>query len=124
MKPDVKKRLDHLILMQRLKIGLVALGVAFAIAGLLIFVGYEQTINIDKVIAKTPMKGTIVKVTRRAGRKGGYILQVKLKDGRSVKAFSRLPRVPFARDRLTLMQATHESGKKTYTATGFENPPK
>ncbi|HHK73950.1 MAG TPA: hypothetical protein ENJ57_02155 [Rhizobiales bacterium] len=124
MKPEVKKRLDHLIFMQRLKIGLIALALAIGVASLLIFVGYEQTVNIDKVIARTPLRGEVLKVTRKGGRKGGYILQIRLKDGSSVQGFSRLPRIPFVGDHMTLMRATHESGQKSYLATGFVNPPK
>ncbi len=124
MNPDVKKRLDRLIFMQRLKIGLIALGIAIAVSALLIFVGYEQTINIDKVVSSTPVKGEIVSIIRGAGRKSGYILSVKLDDGRKVQAVSRLPRAPIAGERLVLKEAMHESGQKSYMTTGFVNPPK
>ncbi len=119
MNPDVKKRLDRLILMQRLKYGLAAIAIAIAVSSLLLFVGYEQTIHIDSVVATTAMSGTISQVKHGAGRKSGFKLTVKLDDGRSVEAVSFLARVPFKGERLSLSEITHKSGRKNFTVTRF-----
>ncbi len=122
MKADVKKRLDRLIFMQRLKYTLVATGVAIAVLGFLFFVGYEQTIRMDKVVATTNIDGTITQIKPGSGRKGGFRLKVSLDDGRSVGAVSFLPGFPFKGERLTLNEIIHKSGKKDFIVTRYEAP--
>ncbi len=122
MKADVKKRLDRLIFMQRLKYTLVATGVIIAVLGVLLFVGYEQTIRIDKVVATTSIGGTVTQAKPGAGRKGGFRLKVSLDDGRSVGAVSFLPGFPFKGERLSLNEIVHKSGKKDFIVTRYEAP--
>ena len=122
MKADVKKRLDRLILLQRLKYALVATGIIIAVSGFLLFVGYEQTVNIDKTVATTSIGGTVSQVRPGAGRKGGYRLKIRLDDGRSVAAVSFLPGFAFKGERVLLDEIVHKSGRKNFIVTRYEPP--
>jgi len=124
MNPDVKKRLDRLILKQRLKYGFVAILIIIAVSSFLLFVGYEQTIHIDKVVATTTLGGSVTQVKRGAGRKSGFKVKVKLDDGRQVNAVSFLARVPFRGERLSVNEIAHKSGRKNFVVTRFAAPHK
>jgi len=116
-KNDFQKRLDRLILMQRLKYSLIGISVVLALASLLFFIGYEQTVHMDKVISSRTIGGTIMQANRVPGRRSGFRLLVKLDDGRSIQASSRLPQTPYEGEHLVLKELRRKSGLKTYIVT-------
>ena len=118
MKPETAKQLDRLILMQRLKVAAIASGIALAVLGFVLFIGYEEQARVDKVTATTNIHGTIVQAKRRNGRNGSYQLIVKLKNGRSIKTYSQLSAgIPYQGERVDLQEIVHKSGLKNYVVT-------
>ena len=116
MTPETKKRMDHLLFMQRLKIGLIAAAVIASILGIMVFVGYEQTIHTDKVTSTAILDGTIIDAKRGVSRSAGFKLTVKLDDGKIVESVSMLPAIPYKGERLTVRQIVHQSGRVNYQA--------
>lgn len=120
MKAETRKRLDRLILLQRLKVGAVATGILLAITGLFVFIGLEEEAHIDKVTASRPVRGVITRTERRPERKTSYNLTVRLEDGREVTTIMVLKaHIPFKGDRVELNEIEHASGRLQHVVTGL-----
>ncbi len=118
MKPETRKRMDRLILLQRLKYGGIALAATLAVLSFMLFMGYEEEQRVDKVTATTNLRGTIVSARRGNGRNGIYRLVVKLENGKSVKTVSQLSAgIPWTGEQLEMKEYTHASGLKNYVVT-------
>ncbi len=115
MKPETKKRLDHMIFMQRLKYGAMAGLAGVALLALMVFMAYEGEQRVDKVTARHHVQGIIEQVKRAQGRNNRYKLLVKLESGQRVKTTSLLSTgIPFKGERIDLTELQHKSGNKNY----------
>ncbi len=111
---DVQKKIDQLLFRQRLKrLALVALGV-LALGAVGVFVLYEETVSVDRVVQVREVEGTVVSARRVATRRGGFQLYVQLDEGKSVRAVSRLAQVPYAGERARLAEIRRKSGITNY----------
>ncbi len=118
MKPETKKRMDHLIFMQRLKYGAMAGGIGLVVLSFMLFMGYEQQAQIDKVTATRMVHGTILEANLARSGNASYNLTVRLDDGRSVKMVSqRASGIPYKGEQLDMKEVAHKSGRKNYIVT-------
>jgi len=118
MKPQAEKRLDQLIFRQRLKYAAMALSGAFAVLAFMLFVGYWEEKNVDRVIRSAPVHGIIEQARLKQGGSNIYQLRVRLEDGRFIKAYSlRSAGIPYRGERIDLVEMVHRSGLKDYRVT-------
>jgi len=116
MRPETKKKLDHIIFMQRLRYAAIAGGIGLALLAFMLFMAYQEEAAVDKVTATAAVHGEIIDARRGHGRNSVYKLIVKLDDGRSVKAVSLLSAgAPVHGDRIDLNEMTHQSGRRNYS---------
>jgi hypothetical protein len=117
MKEDKKKRLDRLLLMQKLKYGAMGLGAAAILAGLMFFIGYETEKKVDPIVSRRTVSGAVMDARRGAGRRSGYRLIVRLDDGRSVKSFTPpyMSAIPYRGERVELYEEIHKSARKSWS---------
>jgi hypothetical protein len=120
LKEESKRRLDRMILMQRLKYGAIVGAILLALGVFAVFEGYEANKHADKVTGVAEAHGTVQSAQRAYNRNGGYIMHVQLDDGNWVNASSTLSDIPFEGEHLTLNVYTHHSGRKDYVASKFE----
>ncbi len=102
MKPEARKKLDHLIFMQRVKVAAIGGGIGLSVLGVMLFIGYTEEQRIDKVTTSTQVHGTILQAQLQGGSSNSYQLSVKLDDGRFVKTYSqRSAGIPYKGNRWT-----------------------
>ena len=114
-KSDTQRRLDRLLFWQRLRVGLIA-GAALAGAiAVFVFLAYEQTANLDKVVKSRELGGIVTGAKRGYSRRAGYSVSIRLDRGGDISAVSRLAVVPVKGEHVRVKEALHASGNKTYS---------
>ncbi len=125
MKEEARKKLDHLIFMQRVKFAGMVASIGMTVLGLMLFIGYAGEQKIDKVTTTTAVHGTILQARIQSGGTNIYQLQVKLDDGRSIKTYSqRSAGIPYKGEQVDLTEMLHKSGLKNYKVTHLIRAPK
>lgn len=117
MRPDMARKLQRAIWMNRLKAygPTVLFVMVCVIAGGFWF--NSRLASGDPTVSVVQTAGTVQATTRVASRAAIYIVHVKLDDGKEVDADSTLAVIPVANERVALNQARHASGKTTYHVT-------
>jgi len=113
-KSDLQRRLDRLLLRQRLRIVLLTVAALGGFAAVFAFITYEQTATIDQVVETRYVSGIITGVRRSYSRRGGYSVSIRLESGRDISAISRLAAIPVRGEHVRVMEIVHASGKKNY----------
>ncbi len=125
MNPEARKKLDHWIFMQRVKVAGVAVSIGLTVLGLMLFIGYTGEQQVDKVISTIAVHGTILQARIQSGGSNIYQLQVKLDDGASIKTYSqRSAGIPYKGEQVDLTEMLHKSGLKNYKVTHLIRAPK
>jgi len=118
MKAEARKKLDHLIFMQRLKMASIADNIGLAVLGFMLFIGYTEEQRIDKVTTSIAVHGTIMQADLQHGASNSYLLRVRLEDGRLIKTYSqRSAGIPYKGEQVVLTEMLHKSGLKNYKLT-------
>jgi hypothetical protein len=120
VKEEAKRRLDRMILMQRLKYVAIGGAVLLALGAFAVFEAWEADRHVDKVTGMIEVHGTVGSSQRAFNRNGGFTMHVQLDDGSWVNASSMLGNIPYDGEKLTLKEYTHASGRKDYVAERFE----
>lgn len=114
MTPEQKRKLERMIWMQRLKVLVPSVALVLLLGGVYVWVMAEKFSQVDVTTRTHLVAGTVTETPRLTGRRGGFLVHVRLPDGEEVDAASRLPQPPHAGEHVELRAASHKSGRVTY----------
>lgn len=120
MTPEQIRQLNRMILRQRLwRWGPVVLA-GIAIFGAYTWLTAEKLARIDQVVESHQVEGEVTAAARLTGRKGGFMVHVRLPGGEEVDAYSQLVEPLHAGERVALRAISHASGRTTYDVMKVE----
>ena len=120
MRADRERALTRLIWIERIKRSAIAVLAAGTIFGAYVFLTYERTTLIDQTVETAMLDGTVVSAERSLSRKGGYVVHVKLDDGKQIDAVSLLAFMPAPGAHAEVKMARHQSGLVTYNVNSVD----
>jgi hypothetical protein len=121
MTPEQKKKLDRMVLLNRLKIIVPSIAVVVIMFGIIVWMAAMRNARVDATVERHVVAGHIVGTARLTGRRGGYQVHVRLDDGQEVDAVSALQQPPYPGEAVELNAAIHASGRVTYNIVRLMN---
>lgn len=121
MTPEQKRKLERMIWTQRLKVLVPSVLVVALVFGGFAWMTARQAARVDRTVESHLVAGEVVGTPRITGRRGGFLVHVRLGDGKEVDALSALSTPPVAGESIELRAAAHKSGRVTYSVVRLVN---
>ena len=111
MRDEVRRKLDRLLLMQRLKRGAIAVAAGALLGGLFLLT------DLDAKVVDRPVAGKVeaVSIPNLANATKAVAVEVLLDDGRHAKVLVQKEHEPHVGDRVKIVEHKHATGRVTFT---------
>ncbi|MEC9368340.1 MAG: hypothetical protein VX871_06550 [Pseudomonadota bacterium] len=120
MTPDQVRQLNRMIWQRRLRMCALPVAAIVGVLGLYGWLAGAKMSKVDRVVEAHEVGGEVMSAARLTGRKGGFMVHVRLAGGKEVDAYSQLPLPPLAGEAVELREAAHASGRVTYDVVRIE----
>lgn len=121
MTPEQARQLERMIWKQRLKVLLPSVAAVLLVFGAFAWITAEKAERVDRTLKSRLVAGKVVGGARLTGRRGGFLVHVRLNDGSEVDALSALPQPPVDGEAVELRASAHASGRVTYQVVRLVN---